>query len=107
MNEFEDQFHMIDSVIKNEAYLLDKPLTTSTAVPGSIHRPEFRPFWDKVLNADNQMLEILENGYKIPLKEIPPSSFNKNNASFRKHKDFGVTELLRLEKLGCIYRVKE
>ena len=107
MNELEDQRNILGKVIKNESHLLDKPLTTSTDVPGNIHNPKFREFWSKVLKADDSILNILENGYEVPLSEFPPPSFVKNNASFLKHSDFGIQELLRLEKLGCIYRVKE
>ena len=54
-----------------------------------------------------QIVKVLKNGYKIPFKSIRPPSFCDNNKSMLKEKDFAYQELLRLESLGCISRVKE
>ena len=43
-------------------------------VPGRIHRPEFRKFWKETLEAPKEIVQILEEGYKLPLTEWPPSS---------------------------------
>ena len=94
--------------LKNDSSLLDKPLSTNSSVPGSIHKPEHLEFWRQVLRVDENFIRFLEDGYALSFKGNvpPPSAFAKNNKSFMEKKDFGIEEIKRLEKLGCIYKVK-
>ena len=92
---------------KNESSLLDKPLSTNSSVPGNIHSPEYLDFWIQVLKVDENFVRFLKDGYALPFKNgiPPPSVFSKNNKSFMEKKQFGIEEIERLEKLGCIYKV--
>ena len=97
----------VAKVLVNNASYVGKRLSTDSRVPGRIGRPEFYDFCEKELKASDYVLNTIKHGYQIPFKSTPPSSFCKNNQSFLKKKDFGYQELLRLETLGCIRRVKQ
>ena len=94
-------------LLVNNANYMGRQLTTDVRVPGRIGRPEYFPFWRDELKASDFVLATISEGYKLPLSDIPPSSFCDNNKSMLKQKDFAYEELLRLEKLGCISRVSE
>lgn len=96
----------VAKVLVNNANYVGKKLSTDSRVPGRIGRPEFYEFWKNELGACDFVLSTIKEGYKIPFKEIPPSDFCANNKSFLKQRDFAYQELLRLESLGCIRRVK-
>ena len=55
-------------------------------------------------NASQYVLDIVKLGYKLIFIDnvSPPSSFLPNNKSALSQESFLYTELLRLEKLGCI-----
>ena len=40
-----------------------------------------KPFWQTVLNADKHILQVLEEGYRIPFVSRPPTFNAKNNRS--------------------------
>ncbi len=48
-----------------------------------IHQPRFYQFWKDTLEAPHWVLEILKEGYKLPLKEWPPTYHEKNNKTAR------------------------
>ena len=63
-------------------------------------------FWRKIEAYDN-ILYIIENGYKLPFLDIPPPARFNNNCSAVKNKDFveaAILELLssgRVEEVDC------
>lgn len=97
----EEKKHFLKSAI-NAA-----PPSSDPRVPGNIHRPEFFSFWKDTLKADPYVLDILKDGFKLPFKTPPVHSIEPNNKSALENSDFLLSELLRLEKLGCISRVDE
>ena len=92
---------------KNQSRILDKPLSTNVNVPGNIHSPQFLPFWKEVLKVSDNFARFLTDGYALPFIDgvPPPEAYADNNKSFYEMEEFGIEEILRLEKLGCIYRV--
>ena len=56
---------------------------TDADVPGRISRPEFYSFWRDVLEAPQEILDIVMNGYEVPFVrgELPPPAFVDNNKS--------------------------
>ena len=88
----------------NESNYVGKKLTTKTSVPASIHRLEFRDFWLNTLNPDELVRDTIVNGYRLPLIEEPPESFERNNASARDDMEFVREEVKRLEALNCIVK---
>ena len=92
-------------VLVNNASYAGRKLTTDRRVPGRIGNKQFFPFWRDILQAPPFVLTTLAEGYKFPFSSYPPPSFCKNNNSMLTQKDFALTELLRLEQLGCISRV--
>ena len=93
---------------KNQSGLLDKPLSTNANVPGNIHLSQFLPFWKNELKVTDNFARFLTDGYALPfINDVPPPEDGAdNNRSFYENEEFGIEEILRLEKLGCIYRVK-
>ena len=93
--------------VKLDCSVMAKPLTTRIDVPGSIHNPRYRNFWKNSLKANEFIMDIIDNGYKIPFVETPPSSFSENNRSAIVNISFVKAELDRWERLGVIQRVTE
>ena len=53
-----------------------------------------KKFWKEVLKAPKYILDVIDDGYKLPLMGNVKSSFSKNNASAFEHKEF-VSETIR------------
>ena len=64
-------------------------------VAGSIHKESVREFWTEVLKVDGFVLDVLQNGYKLPFREgdLPQRYKEKNNKSAVKHMGFAVKEV--------------
>ena len=102
----QEERHLIKT-LENESVYVGRKLTTDTRVPGNVHNQEFRKFWQEELKPNEYLFNIIQNGYRLPFKSLPPSHFSANNLSARKDEDFVRSEVFRLEKLNCIYRVNE
>ena len=119
----EDDRELIQSLV-NESTYAGRRLSTNVQVPGelvtflqiimlsllfhhsgSIHRPEFREFWEKSLCPTGLTLDTIRHGYRLPFRELPPRCCERNNRSARDDPDFVFAEVMRLEKLKCISRV--
>ena len=62
--------------------------------------------WEEI--SDNQyILDIIQNGYKIPFKETPADVELRNNKSARDNHAFVLTEMNTLLEKGVISEVKE
>jgi len=70
--------------------------------PGGIHKPEVRQFWKTVLNAGDWVMNVLEKGYVLPLKERPEQYEEKNNRSARENMEFVRETVEELERLGIV-----
>jgi hypothetical protein len=77
---------------------------TNTKVPGRI-KGQTEAY--RKADASQYVLDTVTVGYKLIFinNKIPPSSFLPNNKSALSQKTFLYSELLRLEKLGCIRKV--
>ena len=51
------------------------------------------------------MVEIILQGYIVPLDSEPPPAIAKNNKSCIRNRSFAVQKLKRLEKLQCVKKV--
>ena len=96
----------IPQLLHNESGLVDKlnvNLATDIRVPGRVkgHQEVY-----KDIGADDYIVELVENGYKLVFDSVPPRSYTKNNKSALLKNAFMYDELMRLEKLGCIQRVE-
>ena len=98
--------HVISS-LENDSHYVGRRLVTDIRVPGNIHKLEYRDFWINFLKPSEFVTEVIENGYSLPFATLPPPSFEGNNASAVSDMEFVRSEVLRLEKLGCIERVAE
>ena len=54
---------------------------TDSFVPGGIHTRQAVQFWRNTLQAGDWVLDVLENGYSMPLEGIPPIYEERNNGS--------------------------
>jgi len=54
-------------------------------------------FWRNQLDASPFVLNIVDNGYYLPLKSEPPPFQARNNASSLRHRDFVEESLPQLE----------
>ena len=54
------------------------------------------------VSENSYILDVVENGYRLPFKQIPPSVCLKNNKSARRNPDFVTTEIDILLKKGVI-----
>ena len=61
-------------------------------------------FWQNI-NAHPMVLDVIENGYKIPFISEPDSKVFKNNRSALDNSDFVLQEISELLKSGCIKQV--
>ena len=93
--------------IQLDSSMMEKPLSTRSDVPGSIHNPIYRKFWKDTLNSSDFIMKIIDEGYEIPLREEPPSAYSENNRSALNNLDFVKAELDRWCELGVIEEVKE
>ena len=95
--------------IENETFYHGRRLITDTRVPGNINKRQFRDFWESELKpfSSDLLTSTIREGYRLPLKEIPPESHEGNNKSAREDASFVRAEVFRLESLGCVSRVEE
>ena len=82
--------------LQNDSLYVGRKLVTDIRVPGNIHKEEYRDFWIHDLKPSSFVVDVIESGYKLPFKEIPPPSFEGNNCKVK-----------RLESLGCVEKVFE
>ena len=100
----EGEEHVVE-LLTNELEGSGNPrLATDSRVPGRIlgHQEVYKDF-----GASPYICKLVERGYRLEFEEVPPPSFTRNNKSALSKPDFVLAELRRLEKLGCIRRVKK
>lgn len=61
----------------------------------------------KQIGANSYIVDVIENGYKIPFLHIPDEIALENNKSARDNTDFVNDEIERLLQKGCISRVTQ
>ena len=78
-------------------------------VPGRISEPRFFSFWRDVLRADEEILSIVRDGYRVPFVggQDPPPSLEPNNKSALDRPEFLLNQLVKWENSGCTSRVAE
>ena len=62
----------------------------------------FTVFWNETLSANSAILEIIDNGYKIPFFKTPKCGSFRNNQSALKNKDFVEESISELLKCGSV-----
>lgn len=63
-------------------------------------------FWETA-GAQDHVLQIIREGYKIPFYHLPPEKEMRNNLSALQHADFVNNEILSLLSKGCISMVDQ
>ena len=85
-----------------------KPVTISTgneATVSPVGRLKERAGKWADFGASAEILDIVENGYKLPLHTLPDSKELRNNRSARDHSDFVLEEIDKLLEKGCVSEV--
>ena len=86
------------------AALLRAKYVQINSVKGSLKSHE--KWWlDNVSNA--YVLDIIKEGYQLPLSGIPPQSCLKNNKSAREHPIFVSTEIEKLVQSGIVQKLEK
>jgi len=70
------------------------------------HRKKIK-FWKVVMHAPAPIIDCIENGYRLPLKFIPPSRFQTNHQSAKSHENFVNDVVKELLDNCCILEVQE
>lgn len=63
-------------------------------------------FWKSELKATPFILDIINEGYKLPFDIFPPQFYAKNNRSSLNHSEFVETAIADLLKRQCVVEVK-
>ena len=74
-------------------------------MPGGIHSAEAAAFWENELKAGEWVLDVIKNGYIIPLNNLPGPYEEQNNQSAKKHDKFVQKSIKDLLRLGIVKRV--
>ena len=75
--EFGEEDANLASSLENQLDYVGRRLSTNISVPGNIHRPRFREFWQKELEAPEFVIETLASGYSLPFTETLPPLVSK------------------------------
>ena len=87
----------LGKLLENESIYMEKKLTTNSTVPGWLCRDhKFAELYKEVLNADDKIVKMISQGYKVLLDKEPPPAKTKNNKSCLRNLKFTVQELKRL-----------
>ena len=63
-------------------------------------------FWKSELAAPDAVVSIIETGYVLPLKSLPPPCVRRNQLSAKLHADFVQTSINELVTTGCVRHVE-
>ena len=63
-------------------------------------------YWQKSFMANESVLHIIENGYKIPFFETPEKAHLPNNKSSLKNEKFVLDSISKMLKIGSIKEVE-
>ena len=103
---FDNEEQELGKALENEGVHMGKKLTTNTAVPQRLCRDKsYAEFYRDVLEADEKIVKMVANGYKVPFDENPLEVFAEDNKSCLRNTSFAIQELKRLEKLQCVKQV--
>ena len=75
--DFHEEDSQLVSSLENQTEYLGRRLSTNTSVPGNIHRPRYREFWEKELEAPQFVLGHPFCRLLPPLLRASPSQFRK------------------------------
>ena len=64
-------------------------------------------FWHSSLDASKFVLDVIDNGYRLPFDHPCPPFLAKNNASSRNHKAFVAEAITKLLKQNCAKEVPQ
>ena len=82
--------------------------STQDQVAGRIHRSQFRDFWLSKVKVNNEIADLLEDGYVPPFTQwLPQSDQPDNNSALGlEARDLLREEIKALEASGSISKVK-
>ena len=83
-----DDSLMVQNLLTNEGDYAGRRLSTNIDVPGNPHKLKFRSFWENDLKPSTFVLQTIQDGYKLPFSQIPPSSFEKKQQVGQGGQDF-------------------
>ena len=100
---FVENEHCITDNIDHENFEFEQT-STNISVKGRLK--EHVEFWEKI-GANDYVLSVIKNGYRIPFVTVPKPSCIKNNKSAIEHSDFVSEAIKELLASKSIIAVKE
>ena len=79
--------------------------TGEVTVAGNIHKAG--QFWHDALDASKFVLNIIDQGYRLPFAMPCPPFYAKNNASSLNHRDFVAESITKLVSQNCAKEVSQ
>ena len=64
-------------------------------------------FWESQLKANSYVLDVIKNGYRLPMAEMPPRKFLRNNKSALNHVPFVTDAIDALVLSGSVEQVTD
>ncbi len=66
-----------------------------------------REFWRETLGASKFVMEIIDDGYRLPFIKPPPRVWRSNNSLTETYSEFVTDFIAELVRLGCMVEVRE
>ena len=110
-NSDPESSHMVDrnygedQALIGKFWELDSSEPQVTDVQGRLRKSI--AFWKEVLHAPPPILDCIENGYRLPLKFIPPSRCQDNHQSAKWHAEFVNDAIKSLLDNRCIRKLQQ
>ena len=96
------------SAVEEALQVEKEPISNSKFKPGSIHKKEAVKFWEEELGAGEWVLQLLHQGYVLPLEEAVHEPYEEeNNASARKNMVFVRETVEKWAELGIVQLTDE
>ena len=93
-----------DLMVNKEIFDHENSKKSNISLKGNLKRNI--AYWQNTLMADESVLCIIENGYKIPFFETPEKAHLPNNKSSLKNEKFVLDSISEMLKIGSIKEVK-
>uniref|UniRef100_A0A1X7U429 CCHC-type domain-containing protein n=2 Tax=Amphimedon queenslandica TaxID=400682 RepID=A0A1X7U429_AMPQE len=105
--EYPDECEQSEEIVCHRYWESNDEMDNGYCVKGSLSRHS--QFWHEVLCASDYVLGIIDHGYKLPLKMIPPSYSAPNHCSALTSSGLitGIIAILHLCILKCKKKLKE
>ena len=93
-----------DLMVSKEIFDHENPKKSDNSLKGNLKRNI--AYWQKSFMANESVLHIIENGYKIPFFETPEKAHLPNDKSSLKNEKFVLDSIIEMLKIGSMKEVE-